>query len=180
MVWERSNVDLFSLANEYFYSIRLLLPSRQAEVGPNSKSATTRETAEAQLLAYRRVHAISPNHKGREHSLPSHDQSPNASVLDNRPFDSGSGVNADSGSCSRLRIKNVIQHPATLPNSRLAEPSSPWKIPFHCSTIAMISHAFKANSAHGICYVQMVQDGNSPGHESFTAWLFSRVLGALE
>jgi hypothetical protein len=74
----------------------------------------------------------------------------------------------------------VVQHPATLPYSGLAEPGLPWKIPFHCSTIAMISHAFKASSAHGTCHFQMVQYGNSPGHQSFAAWLFSWVLGALE
>jgi hypothetical protein len=126
------------------------------------------------------VHAIGSNHERCEHSLPFHDQPGNPPILDNRALDSASGVNADSCSCRRLRIQDMIQYLATLSDSRLAESGSPWKISFHRSAIAVVSHAPEASSAHGICYAQAVQDGYSAGHESFAAWLFSRVLGALE
>jgi hypothetical protein len=74
----------------------------------------------------------------------------------------------------------MIQYLATLPYSRLTEPGYPWKIPLHRSPVAVISHALKAHSAHGIRHVQAVQNGYSPGHQSFAAWLFSWKLGALE
>jgi hypothetical protein len=126
------------------------------------------------------VHAIRPDYERRKHRLSFHDQPHNTSILDKWRFDSASCANADAASCGRLRIEDMIQHLAALPYSRLAETNSLWKIPFHRSTVKMISNTPKARSAHGISHLQAIQNCHASGHQPFTARLFPRELRALE